>query len=713
MASIHYHIDLNHLIELAKISSCSILNSVDNENIITACNLSEEDFQKYLKIFDEKNYDMNMSSLSTLVTALLQKQFRNDYAHHIDIFINTLHYIDDDLISNAKYIASEVYDYADKSKYDISFDELFNGIVNKDESILEIYNKMANDYIVYRRNDYVNQNLSGSLRSCSNAKYEDNPLIKYFFKSLSDETIYDVLTSFKQNNTKEENEIIDNNELLINLIKFKKGLDNNLSKEDKKYLKAFNKISYKKISNYIKRKHLYVKDVPTYYEINPAEKTHLIEVMTYLKPDKLKDLIFGDEKLFNDLLSHLDKYDMLAWDERFRNSSNSADLSMDTSIAASIINNFNMIEKERKEKEKDGKGFTIASEIDYAEALDSNADIYSSLLGEEDYILIKGNPSPNRSSRKKDYRLKESVECLKRMHEKKYITVPSIDEDITLDNGKQINIMLGNTNDTINLTYGERTGACMRIGGAGLTLFNFCLTNKNGFHISFNDPKTGELISRVSCFRNGNTLFLNQLRDSLSNDYSNEDVVEACKIIANKIIEMTKDSKYPIVNVLASNGYALSGEQMSSIDYPNIQRGFEERFYTDVHSSEAVILATSNNGKLVPIKTGPDNAELYPIGRAKVKKYDNDKASKALKHIEALDMLYEGTQIDEINVPDREVIYAYVGEDWYLGVTKDNEVIKYIQKNSLNPNKAYEELSSYERILQNENQNKLDGGLNL
>ena len=47
----------------------------------------------------------------------------------------------------------------------------------------------------------------------------------------------------------------------------------------------------------------------------------------------------------------------------------------------------------------------------------------------------------------------------------------------TLKNGKKINIVVGNFSNIINLTYGERTGACMRIGGAGKSLFNFCLTN--------------------------------------------------------------------------------------------------------------------------------------------------------------------------------------------------------------------------------------------
>ena len=58
-----------------------------------------------------------------------------------------------------------------------------------------------------------------------------------------------------------------------------------------------------------------------------------------------------------------------------------------------------------------------------------------------------------------------------------------------------------------------------------LTSYSRCGKNENGFHMSFNDPLTGDLVSRVSCFRNGNTLFLNQLRYSLSIKYDEKDLI--------------------------------------------------------------------------------------------------------------------------------------------------------------------------------------------
>ena len=93
------------------------------------------------------------------------------------------------------------------------------------------------------------------------------------------------------------------------------------------------------------------------------------------------------------------------------------------------------------------------------------------------------------------------------------IPVPGMDDILEVDN-KKINIIVGNRTNSFNICGGELSGSCMRIGGIGEGLFLFALMNNNWFHIRFEDPITHEYISRVTGFRNGNTLFLNQLRDS-------------------------------------------------------------------------------------------------------------------------------------------------------------------------------------------------------
>ena len=247
----------------------------------------------------------------------------------------------------------------------------------------------------------------------------------------------------------------------------------------------------------------------------------------------------------------------------------------------------------------------------------------------------------------------------------------------------------------------------MRIGGAGESLFEFCLTNENGFHVSFNDPKTGELVSRVSCFRNGNTLFLNQLRYSLNDKYENKDIIEACKIFSKKMIELTRNSKYPIENVIASNGYALEHESIVNINCDDIQKGLPD-FYSDI--GEYAVIMASTTEPFTPIKTGPSSVEKYPIIRSKVKKYEGKRANAAIKHIEGVDLFYSGYEPENINIENRKVEVAFVGEDWYVARLIDGQIISYIEENSLNKLEAKRELDIYMQTLQS---TKTYGGMNL
>ena len=41
----------------------------------------------------------------------------------------------------------------------------------------------------------------------------------------------------------------------------------------------------------------------------------------------------------------------------------------------------------------------------------------------------------------------------------------------------------------------------------------------------------------------GNTIFLNELRNSLDSEYSNEDLYEAIKILSKYLIQLSKDSE--------------------------------------------------------------------------------------------------------------------------------------------------------------------------
>ena len=146
------------------------------------------------------------------------------------------------------------------------------------------------------------------------------------------------------------------------------------------------------------------------------------------------------------------------------------------------------------------------------------------IFGEDNFKLITLNPPLNRANSLRQERRENSLVNYIRCFNREKVAIPSFDEEIDI-NTKKINAVVGNFTNPINLTLGERTGSCMRSGGIGDDLYNFCLKDNNGFHIIFNDSETGEFISRASGFRNGNTVFLNQLRESVLDKYNSNKVI--------------------------------------------------------------------------------------------------------------------------------------------------------------------------------------------
>ena len=709
----YYKVNFEHLLELTKITNCHVLNFMENENIIKAINLNDEDFQKYLRIFDKKNHDINMSTISSVITSLGHKAFALEHPEEIEMFINTLHDVDDNRRDEAISKIRRVCSVVQLSKYNIDINTLINGVLAKDEKIIQIYNSISYEYLTNRRNEFLNATSPSMLDKCTEQGYEKNSMIKFCFKYLTEEEIkgnFYAYGLFLENMSDEVKRLYANRELINKLIHYKKDPSKfgPITDDIKFNLRPFGEMCAVIFSKYLSTSRK-VSEITPERSIPPTEPSSFVSIMANIDTAKLKDTVLGDDALFEELLERLEKYDMIGWSDRFEEVGESTDIEINNGLVGAYISGYALIAKTRREKLEQNKRFTFMSELNLADCLDSDASIYSTLIGQEDYRLIRRNPSPNPSPTSKKSRISSAISYIKKMHERKYITVPPVDEIVSLKSGKKINIKVGNTNDMINLTYGERTGACMRIGGAGKTLFDFCLEDENGFHMSFNDPVTGELVSRVSCFRNGNTLFLNQLRYSLNKKYDNEDVIDACTILCQRIIEMTKNSKYPIENAIASDCYAFAGARTVNYNCSNIKKGLPH-FYCDIAKAEAVVVATSKGGILSEIKTNPAAAERYPIGRGRIKQFDQEKAATVVQHIEALDMLYSGQKIDDITVEDKEVNIAYAGEDWYVALLENGEVISYIQTNSLNREAAEREVQQYMHLLESA---KSYGGIGL
>lgn len=319
------------------------------------------------------------------------------------------------------------------------------------------------------------------------------------------------------------------------------------------------------------------------------------------------------------------------------------------------------------------------------------------LIGKENASLIVRNPTPNASTLSSGARIGMMCGYINKMYEKRGVNVPTIDTNYTLESGKKMNVQVGNFTNPINLTYGERTGACMRIGGVGSGLFDFCLDNKAGFHIKFSS-ESGEFVSRVSGFRVGNTLFLNELRDSCLEGFNNQDVIEACQRIAKDIIEESKKSEYPIENVVISDEFALKGSKsFINLDVSLDKDGVKTPGYYDVKPDKCVLLATSNSDntrEFVPFKDTP--MPEYDVLRDKVQYMsDSDEIKSSINRIHMINEVLDGKELLELSHfeedEEKKYIGAFVGEDFYVAVDKDGNIKDYIMPNTKDVERANKE----------------------
>ena len=333
-------------------------------------------------------------------------------------------------------------------------------------------------------------------------------------------------------------------------------------------------------------------------------------------------------------------------------------------------------------EEYDCERITINNIISFADMNSYTSAIYKPLFEQENCSFLIHNPRPNESSMSKDDRIQKAKDYYTKMYERESITVPPIRKDYEIGENKKLKVVLGDVANPINLTLGERTGACMRIGGAGKSLFDFCALNENGFHIRFEDPETGKFISRVSCFRNGNTIFANQLRNSLDSKYSSEDLIKCLEKVANDLIGISKDSEMPIDNVVISNSFAAKNKGITiDLGVSDIKSGFNY-FYSDV-TNNAILLTSSNEGKLVPVQLSTNLPKYQPL-RLETKKYlDNESAVNAVNHIKTVEKMLTGEPLENTElVKDAKI--AITGEDWYIYVDQmgniHNKVIDGINK---------------------------------
>lgn len=660
------------------------------DNLKKIVNLNPDEFEKVMQIIDiGKSSKLTMSDINDFLPTFYEREFRINNRRQILIFSRLQNLIQNKDKEGIINILSEINNVVNINAIleennlnpETFIDDLLENENN--EFLLNVLHKITNSYLTEMRNLYVAKRKKNAENELNlDYSYDKNYLISKLFQSYEIQDIYKLINS-KINKDKLDNEQIEllNNEYLLKeCLKFMKDQKNYPKTEFAKIkskLKSLNRILNKlyedKTLDFLGNKDdENVKLIPKPKEIESNDL--FIRILIELDIDILKDKLLIYPELYDKLLNILKKYKFVSWSNTFENLLESADLSFDENDIATLINYFYSFYPKLEEKQKDG--IRLSNILDELRTYGSNSAKYKYLLGKEDSDFIISNPGPNSSHLKVEERLKMIPEKVLIQFKRKFITVPPIDEDILLENGKKIHVDIGDITSAINLTYGERTGACMRIGGAGRTLFDFCLENENGFHVRLTDPVTSNFISRVSCFRNGNTVFLNQLRDSLDKNISNSDLIDAISIVAKKLVELTKESEYPIKNVIISDGYAMRARHndKTSLNINDVKEGYNY-FYSDVNSNNAIYLEKNSE-----IELGPEKAEKYDVLRKKIACYEEQEEIIAqIQKFNLVNGLLKDHSLGSISLLDENSLTniekLYIGEDFLVAFDTDGNIL--------------------------------------
>ncbi len=713
----HFNLNKEHLIVLCKKFSMSVLKLVTNKNIRKILNSNDADFEKVISLIDPKDNKLTLDSLNDVLNSLLQRTFRLAEVNNtniLNIFPSIMNGVEDQdkarVIDNIKLMNDVIDIDSELEKNGYTLDNLADKLLLKEESAINYIHRVCTYYIREQRNSFVRKNMPNAIFDSVRVFPEKNSLMKYMFSNLPFKILMEYMPSKENlshylNNdlgvefTPLEIALIENEELFNKIIKYKHNPQSysEIPDDVKANMKVFNSFfeKYLQLGNCYKFN--VIPELKKRYEPKEVTDDFMLSLLMNIDLDKIKTNIFSNSEIYEKLKVFLNRYKIVGWGNNLDKVFDSAKIMFDAELLSNVIQYFDLIMEELENKKEKGEiaNISLTAILDLAGCYSTECKKYSILFGTENFKCIASNPGPNSSSMDKQERINKSIEKLKIIRERTYVTVPPMDKNIELSNGKKINVVVGNSSNPINLTLGERTGACMRIGGAGDSLYNFCLNDENGFHIIFNNLDD-EFVSRVSGFRNGNTVFLNQLRSSTSSKYTNKDLVEACRLIAQELIEQSKNSPVPIDNVVISGGYAMSSVPMPEVDLgvSNIKKGLR-KFYSDVTSSSIVLATSASDNSLVPVKLGNRGVKKYLVQRLKKKLHYGETAIDSMEHIIMMDKILNGESIDEVEISHIEdILFCYTGDDWYVSVSKEGKVEQYIMNNSTDKEKAMLEVQS-------------------
>ena len=735
LPSIKKYLNLNekHLVELEKNFGPRIIRYLDNTTIQNIINLDDKQFTKLLNIFKTDKYEFK--DLASAYDSLKQYEFSIKCPETVNIFSNIIHAIGDNADINLYlYQLSTVMDtqfykvFEKKYKMSNKFykEEPFLYLTNLitkiktsegDEKInaINTLHYITEYYIDRKRGEYRKKydiendlNLSYSI---DKTKVPRKTLVKYLLENNNEIIvnkkhipILDYIYSFLE---KEGIKYTD----FQNALNYYLGKDVLLENATNigyiiSKIGELSSIALKYIPQDQEEKILRDLSIPTnqhkIYNVGNCG-IDIYQLLSELNLNALKDTILNEKHLkeYYELITIMKKFKLHQLPSCLINILQTENIPISDNLhnVSSFISYFYKI-IEKLDKTSD---INITNILINAEVYSGISSVYSQILGAEDARIIKSNLGPNNATKKvsNDERLKESVDYTLKAFKRDKIAIPTFNEIIEV-NSKKIRVIVGNFTHPSNFTHGERTGSCMRIGSPGESLYDFCLTNEFGFHIRFENPETGEYISRVSGFRNGNSVFLNELRHpNKKSNYDDYDLVEACEYIGRKLIDLTYTSSCPIENVFVHNSYAAENTllPLEKFEVTNIKEGLEY-FYTDIQESGLVLASTQIPH--TPINLDNSNVLYYKPAREEIIESHNiNELQSIINRVHIIQSTLRGENYEYVEPIyfTEGLIYGMANQDWYIYIDENFEIHEDIIPNDTRAleelNHAREKIQSY------------------
>ena len=698
-----YNVNYENTCKLINMFGYQSLLYLELNKIKQIINLPKERFDKFMTIFDISNAQMDNNTLNNICNSFLQRKFRINHSDVCEIFTKFEGIINNNsknkkeiLITKLKYLNNQINVQEYLEKNNLSIEDFAFKLIAGDKNTINLLHKMTNFYIMKSREKYIRDNLKEFIEKLNiKIKINKNIFNKEIFKYKESYEIRSLLLNIDDDNlTKEEQELLKDYTTLQKLYEFKKN-PSKLDPELKKNLKIYDSLLEKiyKFEYNDAMEDISIDNLPHIYIINNINKEFVLNIISSLNSSQVIDKLLDNDELIKELKSFIDKYKILGWGKTFNPILEDTDLLINETAIASLISNFYDIESKM-----DKSAETLTKYIDYANCYDASSQKYVSLLGKDNFTLISNNEGKNKSNTTRQYRLERIPDLIKMMYSKDKITIPPIDKNYRVAPDKNIRVLIGNSTNMINLTYGERTGACLRIGGAFNDLFEFCLKDKNGFHIRFEDPETHKFISRVSGIRNGNTIFLNELRNSVDEKYNDEEIIDALNKACEDLVALSKDEKVPIENIVISSDYAMENYENQTIPgkLEETKNPFYGLHFNITKNGDLVVLKTINeDNSLAPYKFGSEISKTYePIRDELVSSKNSFEAINNYNKITIIDGIMKNIPLEEITINSpSNIIYGISGEDWAVVLDAKNNVFINTVENSRQKEKQNKEIT--------------------